>query len=99
MHDEATKTLDFEANKNCQKHSPENRPPHWLHRVVNATLISSAAAVGIDQIPSPAKTNDMGIFPRLWKRLVGICIRSRSCACWCARQTGPPSACWKTATT
>lgn len=71
-----TATLDFEANKNCQKHSPQNQPPHWLHRVVNATLISSAAAVCIDQIPIPAKTNDMGIFPRFWKRLVGIYARA-----------------------
>ena len=67
-----TATLDFEANKNCQKHSPENQPPHWLHRVVNATLISSSAAVCIDQIPIPAKTNDMGIFPKFWKALLSI---------------------------
>jgi len=67
-----TATLDFEANRNCQKHSPENQPPYWIHRVVNATLLSSAAAVCIDQLPIPAKTNDMGIFPRLWKGLLAI---------------------------
>ena len=67
-----TATLDFEANGNCQKHSPENQPPHWLHRVVNATLISSAAALCIDQIPIPAKTNDMGIFPKFWKGLMSV---------------------------
>jgi hypothetical protein len=66
-----TATLDFEANKNCQKQSADNQAPYWLHRVVNATLISSAAAVCIDQIPIPAKTNDMGIFPRFWKGLCG----------------------------
>ena len=71
-----TATLDFEANRNCQKHSPENQPPHWLHRVVNATLISSRAAVCIDQIPIPAKTNDMGIFPKFWKGLLSIYARA-----------------------
>ena len=67
-----TATLSFEAHKNCQKHSPENQPPHWLHRVVNATLISSSAAVCIDQLAIPAKTNDMGIFPKFWKGLLSI---------------------------
>jgi predicted transposase YbfD/YdcC len=65
-----TATLDFEAHRNCQKQSPENQPPYWLHRVVNATLISASAAVCIDQIPIAAKTNDMGIFPKFWKKLL-----------------------------
>ena len=71
-----TATLDFEANKNCQKQSPENGAPYWLHRVVNATLISSSAAVCIDQIPIPAKTNDMGIFPKIWKALLSVYTRA-----------------------
>jgi hypothetical protein len=71
-----TATLGFEAHRNCQKHSPENQPPHWLHRVVNATLISSAASVCIDQIPIPAKTNDMGVFPKFWKGLLAVYARA-----------------------
>ena len=67
-----TATLSFEAHRTCQKHSPEDQPPHWLHRVVNATLISSVAAVCVDQLPIPAKTNDMGIFPKFWKGLLSI---------------------------
>jgi hypothetical protein len=64
-------TLDHEANRDCQKQSPEGQAPHWLYRVVNATLISSAAAVCIDQMPIPAATNDMGVFPAFLAGLVG----------------------------
>jgi hypothetical protein len=56
-------TLSHEANPDCQKQSANDGDPHWLYRVVNATLISSAAAVCIDQAPIPADTNDMGVFP------------------------------------
>jgi hypothetical protein len=63
-------TLDHEANPDCQKQSPEGQAPHWLYRVVNATLISSAAAVCIDQLPIPADTNDMGVFPAFLAGLV-----------------------------
>lgn len=64
-------TLDHEANPDCQKQSPEGQAPHWLYRVVNATLISSAAAVCIDQMPIPADTNDMGVFPAFFAGLIG----------------------------
>lgn len=64
-------TLDHEANPDCQKQSPEGQPPHWLYRVVNATMISSAAAVCIDQLPIPADTNDMGVFPAFLAGLIG----------------------------
>lgn len=63
-------TLDYEANPDCQKQHPEDQAPHWLYRVVNATLISSAAAVCIDQQPIPADTNDMGVFPRFFAGLM-----------------------------
>ena len=63
-------TLDHEANPDCQKQNPENQPPHWLYRVVNATLISAAAPVCIDQMPIPAATNDMGVFPVFFASLV-----------------------------
>lgn len=64
-------TLDHEANADCQKQSPEGQEPHWLYRVVNATLISSAAVVCIDQQPIPADTNDMGVFPSFFAGLMG----------------------------
>jgi Transposase DDE domain len=63
-------TLDYEANKDCQKQSPTGQAPHWLYRVVNATLISSAAPLCIDQLPIPANTNDMGIFPAFFDGLI-----------------------------
>jgi hypothetical protein len=55
-------TVDGEMNPDCQKHNPEGQIPHWLYRVVRATLISSAAAMCIDQKAIPATTNDMGVF-------------------------------------
>ena len=64
-------TLDHAANRDCQRQSgAEGQGPHWLYRVVNATLISSAAAVCIDQQPIPAKTNDMGVFPSFFAGLM-----------------------------
>ncbi len=62
-------TLDYPANRDCQKQSQEGQAPHYLYRVVNATLISSAAAVCIDQMPIPASTNDMGVFPAFYADL------------------------------
>lgn len=64
-------TLDHAANRDCQKQSgAEGQAAHWLYRVVNATLISSSAAVCIDQQPIPAKTNDMGVFPSFFAGLM-----------------------------
>jgi hypothetical protein len=62
-------TLDGEMNKDCQKQNPEGQPPYWLYRVVRATLISSAAALCIDQQPIPANTNDMGVFKAFFESL------------------------------
>lgn len=62
-------TSDGEVNADCQKQNPEGQPPYWLYRVVRATLISSAAALCIDQKTIPAKTNDMGVFPAFFTDL------------------------------
>lgn len=62
-------TLNGEMNKDCQKQNPEGQPPYWLYRVVRATLISSAAALCIDQQPIPADTNDMGVFKAFFENL------------------------------
>jgi hypothetical protein len=43
-----------------------------VYRVVNATLISAAAALCIDQLPIPAHTNDIGIFPSFFQGLLGF---------------------------
>jgi hypothetical protein len=55
-------TLRARVNRDCQRQDTPGQPTSWLYRVVNATLISAAAAVCIDQRPIPAATNDMGIF-------------------------------------
>ena len=64
-------TLDYEANPDCQKQSPEGKDAYWLYRVLNATLISSSAALCIDQKPIPADTNDMGAFADFYADLQG----------------------------
>ena len=55
-------TLNTAVNRDCQRQSPAGQDPYWLYRVVNATLISAAAAVCLDQRPIPAATNDLGVF-------------------------------------
>lgn len=65
-------SLKEKVNRDCQKQEQEGQPPVWLYRVVRATLISSAAAVCIDQLPIPAATNDMGVFPRIFKDVCRI---------------------------
>jgi hypothetical protein len=70
-------TLDHAANKDCQRQSPSGQDPYWLYRVVNATLISSTAAVCIDQMPIPAATNDMGVFPAFYAGLKRAYGRAR----------------------
>jgi len=62
-------TLRARVNRDCQRQDAEGQPTSWLYRVVNATLISAAAAVCIDQRPIPAATNDMGIFPAFYADL------------------------------
>jgi hypothetical protein len=62
-------TLDEEANADCQKHNPEGQPPYWPYQVVRATLISSSAALCIDQMPIPADTNDCGVFKTFFEGL------------------------------
>lgn len=55
--------LDEPANAfTCQRQSGEHAPGHYVHRVLNATLISARAAVCIHQMPIAASTNEMGSF-------------------------------------
>ena len=62
-------TLTKRVNRDCQRQEPPGQDPYWLYRVVNATLISAAAAVCIDQRPIPATTNDMGVFRAFYPEL------------------------------
>lgn len=62
-------TLDEKVNRDCQKQSAEGDAERYLYRMVNATLISSSAAVCIDRLAIPASTNDMGVFPAEYARL------------------------------
>jgi len=62
-------TLAAAVNRDCQRQAPAGQEPYWLYRVVNATLISAAAAVCIDQLPIPAATNDMGVFAAFYAGL------------------------------
>lgn len=62
-------TLDSEVNRHCQKQEQDGHAPVWLYRVVRATLISSAAAVCLDQAPIPAASNDAGVFPSFFRQL------------------------------
>lgn len=61
-----TASMDEAMHPDCQKQSPKGQEPYYLHRVLNATLISSAAPVCIDQMPIPADTNDMGAFANFY---------------------------------
>ena len=65
-------TLDQKVNRDCQKQSDEGEPDRFVYRMVNATLISSSAAVCIDRLAIPASTNDMGVFAAVWDRLKRI---------------------------
>ncbi|HEY3354487.1 MAG TPA: transposase [Polyangia bacterium] len=62
-------TLAKAVNRDCQRQEPAGQAPYWLYRVVNATLISAAAAVCVDQLPIPAATNDMGVFAAFYASL------------------------------
>jgi len=53
----------------CQRQGSEHSTERYLYRVLNATLISSAAAVCIHQMPIPAWTNEMGHFEAFFDSL------------------------------
>ena len=53
----------------CQKQSAEGEPERYVYKVLNATLISSSAAVCVHQKPIPAWTNEMGYFEAFFDEL------------------------------
>lgn len=53
----------------CQRQGGEHGPERYLHRVLNATLVSSAACVCIHQQPIGAHTNEMGTFRECFANL------------------------------
>lgn len=60
------------VNEYCQlSHlNDKDKTPLWTFRVVRAVLVGSAAKVCIDQAPTPADTNDMGVFAAFFCDLV-----------------------------
>ena len=46
----------------CQEQTGEDGRPQFSFRVLNASLVSAAAPVCIDQMPVPASTNEMSCF-------------------------------------
>ena len=53
----------------CQRQSAEGEPERYVYKVLNATLISSSAAVCVHQKPIPAWTNEMGYFEEFFDEL------------------------------
>ena len=62
-------TCDEKWNRDCQKQSAEGEADRYEYRMVNVTLISSAAAVCIDRLAIAASTNDMGTFAATYGRI------------------------------
>jgi hypothetical protein len=60
----------------CQAQGGEDGPERYLQRVLNATLVSSAAPVCIHQKPIPAWTNEPGLLRGLLRRAVR-CLQPR----------------------
>ena len=56
--------FDQRVHPACQEQTGTDGKPQWAFRVMNATLISSAAAVCIDQLPIAADTNEMGTYQK-----------------------------------
>jgi hypothetical protein len=53
----------------CQQQNAEGEPERYLYKVLNASLISSGAAVCIHQKPIPAWTNEMGYAMEFFEEL------------------------------
>lgn len=53
----------------CQRQSAAGEPERYVYKVLNATLISSSAAVCVHQKPIPAWTNEMGYFEEFFDEL------------------------------
>lgn len=69
-------SYDNDAGGFGQKHEREDGTPYWLVRVLRAVLVTAPTKPCIDQVPIPAKTNDMGAFPSLWEGVLAAYGRS-----------------------
>jgi hypothetical protein len=68
--------FDERVHPACQEQTgPDGKPP-FAYRVLNATLISAAAAVCIDQMPIAADTNEMATYPSAVEALLHAYGRS-----------------------
>ncbi len=62
----------------CQKQSGgDTSPERYLYRVLNASLVSSASAACIQQMPIPEWTNEIGAFKAFFEQLVAAYGRSK----------------------
>ena len=68
--------FDERVHPACQEQTGPDGKPQFAYRVLNATLISAAAAVCIDQVPIAANTNEMGTFQSAVDALLGAYGRS-----------------------
>jgi len=53
----------------CQRQSTDGERERYVYKVLNATLVSSSAAVCVHQKPIPAWTNEMGYFEEFFDEL------------------------------
>ena len=62
--------LEHDADGAAQKaRRSHDHSPYWLSRVLRAVLVSAEARPCIDQMPVPAKTNEMGTFAAFFRGL------------------------------
>jgi len=71
-----TARTDKKCHPACQEQTGPDGKPQFAFRVLNASLISAAAPVCIDQMPIPAATNEMGCFQDAVRALISAYGRS-----------------------
>lgn len=65
-----TSVPNWDNEYSQRKTYDDGRKAHGLVRMVNACLISTPAKPVIDTLPIPAATNEMGVFPDVFKSLL-----------------------------
>lgn len=66
----ATSVPCWDDDYSQRQTSDDGRQAHGLVRMVNACLISTAAKPVIDTLSVPSRTNEMGIFPEVFRQLL-----------------------------
>lgn len=65
-----TSVPNWDNQYSQRKTYDDGRKAHGLVRMVNACLISTPAKLVIDTLPIPAATNEMGVFPDVFRSLL-----------------------------